>query len=153
MPVPREVLELIERFDRNRDAYRSGQYNETQLYHEFVGPFANALGRDVNNEQDYTEAYKDVAHKVAISTSGEDEPRRVCDPAPGRCDGQTDRPTDVRAVRPDRGGYQDRRGGNLISENSEVASLSLPLQNKHTELRECVSSMMSCLPICQLGVL
>jgi hypothetical protein len=27
------------------------------------------------------------------------------------------------------------------------------LQNKHTELRECVSSMMSCLPICQLGVL
>jgi hypothetical protein len=26
MPVPPEILELIERFDRNREAYRSGQY-------------------------------------------------------------------------------------------------------------------------------
>jgi hypothetical protein len=30
MPAPGDVIELIERFDRNREAYLSGQYNETQ---------------------------------------------------------------------------------------------------------------------------
>lgn len=31
MTAPDEVLGLVERFDRNRDAYRSGQYNEIQI--------------------------------------------------------------------------------------------------------------------------
>ena len=30
-PCPPAVLELVERFDRHLDAYRSGRYNETQL--------------------------------------------------------------------------------------------------------------------------
>jgi hypothetical protein len=33
----------VERFDRNRDAYRSAQYNETQLRREFLDPFFNTL--------------------------------------------------------------------------------------------------------------
>ena len=33
---PPQVLELIQRFDRNREAYRSPNYNETQLRREFV---------------------------------------------------------------------------------------------------------------------
>jgi len=47
MSVPREVRELIERFRRNEDVYRSGQYNETQLRREFIGPFFAALGWQV----------------------------------------------------------------------------------------------------------
>ena len=31
MAAPDIVLELIDRFDRNIDAYRSGRYNETQV--------------------------------------------------------------------------------------------------------------------------
>ena len=57
MPVPEEVVELIERFERNREAYLSGQYNETQLRREFLDPLFIALGWDVNNRQGYAEAF------------------------------------------------------------------------------------------------
>lgn len=29
-----DILELTERFDRNRESYLSGQYNETQLWRD-----------------------------------------------------------------------------------------------------------------------
>ena len=64
--MPKELSELINRFENNREAYRSGQYNETQLRREFIDPFFEALGWDVNNKQGYAEAYKDVIHEDAI---------------------------------------------------------------------------------------
>src|SRR5213596_874881 len=66
MGVPTEIRELTERFERNKDAYRSPQYNETQLRREFLNPLFKALGWDVDNEQGYAEAYKDVIHEDAI---------------------------------------------------------------------------------------
>src|SRR5438128_9000320 len=66
MDVPSEIRELTERFERNKDAYRSPQYNETQLRREFLDPFFKALGWDIDNEQGYAEAYKDVIHEDAI---------------------------------------------------------------------------------------
>ena len=70
MSVPREVRELVERFRRNEDVYRSSQYNETQLRREFIDPFFTALGWDVANVQGYAEAYKDVVHEDAIKVGG-----------------------------------------------------------------------------------
>ncbi len=70
MSASQQVLELIERFDQNRDAYRSGHYNETQLRHEFIDPLFIALGWDVNNEKGYAEAYKDVIHEDAVKIGG-----------------------------------------------------------------------------------
>lgn len=70
MTIPTVVSELIERFERNREAYRSGQYNETQVRREFIDPFFEALGWDVNNRQGYAEAYKDVVHEDAIKVGG-----------------------------------------------------------------------------------
>jgi type I restriction-modification system DNA methylase subunit len=66
MPAPDIILELIERFERNRSAYRSTQYNEAQLRLEFLHPFFEALGWDMTNRQGYAEAYKDVIHEDAI---------------------------------------------------------------------------------------
>src|SRR5438105_6114744 len=66
MSVPQTVRELVERFERNKDAYRSTHYNETQLRREFLDPFFKALGWDIDNEQGYAEAYKDVVHEDAI---------------------------------------------------------------------------------------
>ncbi len=63
---PPQVLELIQRFDRNREAYRSPHYNETQLRREFLDPFFKALGWDIDNEHGYAEPYKDVVHEDAI---------------------------------------------------------------------------------------
>jgi hypothetical protein len=66
MTVPKIIAELIERFDRNREAYKSGKYNETQLRREFIDPFFEVLGWDINNKQGYAEVYKDVIHEDSI---------------------------------------------------------------------------------------
>jgi len=70
MAAPTEVVELVERFDRNRDAYRHAQYNETQVRLEFIDPLFMALGWDVHNTSGYAEAYKDVIHEDAIKVGG-----------------------------------------------------------------------------------
>ena len=70
MTAPSEIIELIERFTRNLDTYRSAQYNETQVRREFIDPFFKALGWDVENEKGYAEAYKDVIHEDAIKVGG-----------------------------------------------------------------------------------
>jgi predicted DNA-binding antitoxin AbrB/MazE fold protein len=68
--APREVLELVARFEQQLDAYKSGQYNEAQLRQEFLNPLFKALGWDIHNEQGYAEAYKDVIHEDAIRIGG-----------------------------------------------------------------------------------
>ena len=66
MSAPKEIAELVERFDRYQENYKSGQYNETQVRREFVDPFFKALGWDVDNVSGYAEAYKEVIHEDAI---------------------------------------------------------------------------------------
>ena len=68
--VPDVVYELVERFQRNLTQYRAATYNETQVRREFLDPFFEALGWDVNNRQGYAEAYKDVVHEDAIRIAG-----------------------------------------------------------------------------------
>jgi len=66
----KQISDLIERFERNIEAYRSPAYNETQLRREFIDPFFGALGWDVANKAGYAEQYKDVVHEDAIKVSG-----------------------------------------------------------------------------------
>ena len=66
MVAPKEIVDLVERFDHDLDAYRSGQYNEAQLRQEFINPFFKALGWDMDNEQGYAQAYKDVIHEDSV---------------------------------------------------------------------------------------
>jgi len=70
METPQVVLDLVDRFECNRDVYCSNQYNETQTRHEFIDPFFMTLGWDVNNEKGYAEAYKEVIHEDAIKVGG-----------------------------------------------------------------------------------
>jgi predicted type IV restriction endonuclease len=65
-----KVLDLLDLFQRNADAYRGGHYNETQARQEFINPFCKCLGWDMDNEQGYAEAYKDVIHEDAIKIGG-----------------------------------------------------------------------------------
>jgi hypothetical protein len=66
--VPELLLNLVERFARNRNSYKTGNYNETQVRREFLDPLFKTLGWDIENEQGYAEAYKDVIHEDAIKT-------------------------------------------------------------------------------------
>jgi predicted type IV restriction endonuclease len=70
MAVPKEILQLVETFERNQGAYTSGAYNETQLRQEFINPLFMGLGWDVNNRAGYAEAYKDVIHEDSIKIGG-----------------------------------------------------------------------------------
>jgi len=70
MTVPTKVSELVERFDRNLEAYKQGKYNETQVRLEFINPFFEELGWDITNKQGYAESYKEVVHEDAIKVGG-----------------------------------------------------------------------------------
>jgi len=70
LTAPQAIVDLVEKFDRNVDSYRSGGYNETQIRLEFINPFFKALGWDVDNEKGYAEAYKDVFHEDAVKVGG-----------------------------------------------------------------------------------
>jgi len=66
MGAPDAVLELVERFARNREQYLNPAYNETQVRREFLDPFFTALGWDVDDAAGYAQAYKDAVHEDAI---------------------------------------------------------------------------------------
>jgi hypothetical protein len=66
MAAPAEIARLVETFERNKESYRQGGLNETQLRREFLDPFFKALGWDVDNTQGWAEPYKEVIHEDAI---------------------------------------------------------------------------------------
>ena len=66
MAAPSAVLDLIERFDRNVEAYRRGFYNETAVRREYIDPLFKALGWDIDNQSGNAEAYKEVVHEYAL---------------------------------------------------------------------------------------
>lgn len=70
MPAPDKIIQLIERFERNKEAYKSHLYNETQARREFIDPLFAALGWDMNNEKGKSDAYKDVIHEDSIKVGG-----------------------------------------------------------------------------------
>jgi len=66
MPAPGNILDLVERFERNRDDYHSPNYNEARLRIEFIDPLFKALGWDIDNVEGHAEAYKDVIHEDSL---------------------------------------------------------------------------------------
>ncbi len=77
----RKTEDIVERFSRNIDVYKSGSYNEAQVRREFIEPFFEGLGWDVYNRQGYAEQYKDVVHedsvKVGVSLKAPDYSFRI----------------------------------------------------------------------------
>ena len=70
MPAPEIIHQLVQQFTDNRDAYRSGRYNEAQLRQEFLNPFFEALGWDVSNRKGFSINYREVVHEDSIHIKG-----------------------------------------------------------------------------------
>jgi hypothetical protein len=70
VPAPQIILDLVERFTQQIESYKSGKYGETEVRREFIDPFFQALGWDIDNKGGYAEAYKDVIHEDAIKVGG-----------------------------------------------------------------------------------
>jgi len=76
--VPTPVIDLVERFNRNRDAYVAGGINETQLRREFIDPFFSALGWDIENKQGYAPAYREVVFEHSLKVGAETKTPDYC---------------------------------------------------------------------------
>lgn len=67
----REIIaELVARFSEQLDSYKHSEYNETQTRRDFIDPFFKALGWDIDNQNGYAEAYREVIHEDKIKISG-----------------------------------------------------------------------------------
>lgn len=76
--LPKEVVKLVELFERNHDSYTNAKYNETQVRREFIDPFFQALGWDVSNKKGIAEQYKEVIHEDAIKIKGSTKAPDYC---------------------------------------------------------------------------
>ena len=54
MQAPSEIKRLVQHFETNKESLKSGSYNETQVRREFVDPFFEALGWDIQNKKSHT---------------------------------------------------------------------------------------------------
>jgi type I restriction-modification system DNA methylase subunit len=63
--APEIIYKLVETFEKNLDEYRSTK-NETELRRQFLDPFFEALGWDVNNLKGANESEKEVAHEFSV---------------------------------------------------------------------------------------
>ncbi len=70
MPAPDTIYQLVEKFRYNIHEYKSPKYLETQVRVEFINPFWEALGWDVNNRAGYAMAFRDVVHEDEIRVGG-----------------------------------------------------------------------------------
>jgi hypothetical protein len=64
-----KIAELVERFSDQVDNYKR-DYNETQTRLDFINPFFEALGWDMNNTQGAWEAYREVIHEDKLKVGG-----------------------------------------------------------------------------------
>jgi len=58
--VPESILRLVETFDKNIDNFQNQTYNETQVRQQFINPFFEAIGWDMQNKAGIALAYSDV---------------------------------------------------------------------------------------------
>lgn len=66
MPVPPALLELINKFDHNLEEHTSSAFNEDTAKSQFIEPFFELLGWDVNNRAGKPEAWRDVLRQHSI---------------------------------------------------------------------------------------
>jgi len=66
-----KITELVERFDDQREFYKKSEYNETLTRKDYIDPFFEALGWDMNNKLGAWEAYREVIHEDKLKIAGQ----------------------------------------------------------------------------------
>ena len=60
------ISALVERFEEQYSSYKNSDYNETLTRRDFIDPFFKALGWDIDNQQGFAEAYREVIHEDRV---------------------------------------------------------------------------------------
>ncbi|MFA5833294.1 MAG: N-6 DNA methylase [Bacteroidota bacterium] len=66
----KKISDLVDRFEKQYVSYKNSDYNETLTRRDFIDPFFKALGWDIDNEQGFSEAYREVIHEDKIKIGG-----------------------------------------------------------------------------------
>ncbi len=65
-----KITKLVNRFDDQIEDYKKAEYNETKTRRDFLDAFFKALGWDIDNEQGFTEEYREVIHEDRVKIDG-----------------------------------------------------------------------------------
>ncbi len=65
-----EIERLVKKFDAQIANFKQSDYNETQTRRDFIDPFFEALGWDMNNKMGAWEAYREVVHEDKLKVGG-----------------------------------------------------------------------------------
>ena len=84
MPAPEKILQLVERFETHSADYKRSTYNETQTRREFIDPFFQALGWDVDNSSGKPESLKEVIHEAKVTVEDAETSQKM-QTAPDYC--------------------------------------------------------------------
>lgn len=68
--VPQIIIDLVENFKENEHLYKSASYDEENTKVEFINPFFEALGWDVNNKSRASPRFKEVVFEDTIKIGG-----------------------------------------------------------------------------------
>lgn len=82
--VPAEIIELVDKFERNLEAYKNPSYKEEQLKQEFINPLFKALGWDVDNISGSAPQYRDVIFEDSIKIASGTKAPDYCFTLAGR---------------------------------------------------------------------
>jgi len=70
LTAQKRITDLVTRFEDQYASYTNSDYNETQTRRDFIDPFFKALGWDIDNEEGYAEAYREVIHEDKVKVRG-----------------------------------------------------------------------------------
>lgn len=65
-----KISNLVDRFSEQIGSYKLSDYNETLTRRDFIDPFFKSLGWDIDNEEGYAEAYREVIHEDKLKIEG-----------------------------------------------------------------------------------
>jgi hypothetical protein len=66
----KKIEKLVDRFTEQADSYRHADYNETLTRRDFIDPFFEALGWDVDNKKGNFHDYREVLHEDKVKVGG-----------------------------------------------------------------------------------
>ena len=66
MESPQKIIDLVEKFESNKERYRNQKYNETTTKQEFINLLFIELGWNINNTKRNAPQYKDAILKDSI---------------------------------------------------------------------------------------
>ena len=70
MAAPKEIADLVERFERDQSFYKSAQFNETELRTRFINPLIAALGWDVYHDRPCRADQHEVKEEDSVEVEG-----------------------------------------------------------------------------------